>query len=53
MPSEASSKPRDDVQRITGILRKLTRDFGSMPPTARRQLMKRVDVYLDELIRLR
>jgi hypothetical protein len=48
-----SAKPRDDVKRITAILRRLTRDAKTMPPTARRELMKKADVWLDELNRVK
>lgn len=52
VPSEASSKQRE-VKRITAILRRLTRDAATTPPTARRELMKRCDVWLEELQRVR
>jgi hypothetical protein len=48
-----SAKPHDDVQRVTAILKRLTRDIQRMPPTAKRELHKRIDVWLDELLRLR
>jgi hypothetical protein len=48
-----SAKPHDDTARVLGILRRLTRDIQRMPPTAKRELHKRVNVHLDELNRLK
>jgi hypothetical protein len=54
MSSAANTNEKQrEVRRITGVLKRLTRDFDSMPPTAKRQLMRRVDIWLEELNRVK
>jgi hypothetical protein len=53
MPTTSRSRVDPDVKRITSILRRLTRDITTMPPTAKRELYRRVDVWLDELHRVK
>lgn len=47
-----SAKPRDDLHRIDCALRRLTRDLKTMPAPAKKQTFVRVNVWLDDRLRV-